>query len=71
MKKDRITGCLVGGVIGDALGYEVEFSRLSSIQKMYGADGMRDLKRLCDERDISADAIIADRILEQIPTRRV
>ena len=31
---------------------------------------MRDLKRLCDARDINADAIIGDRtLLEQIPTR--
>lgn len=33
---------------------------------------MRDLKRLCDARDINADAIVGDRtLLEQIPTREL
>ena len=37
---NRIKGCLVGGAVGDALGYAVEFSRLKSILKEYGPNGI-------------------------------
>ena len=37
---NRIKGCLVGGAVGDALGYAVECSRLKSILKEYGPDGI-------------------------------
>ena len=37
---NRIKGCLVGGAVGDALGYAVEFSRLSAIIKKYGEKGI-------------------------------
>ena len=33
-------GCLIGGAIGDALGYGVEFSSYSSIVKKYGKEGI-------------------------------
>ena len=33
-------GCLIGGAIGDALGYGVEFSSYGSIVKKYGNDGI-------------------------------
>ena len=39
-KKDRIRGCLVGGAIGDALGYAVEFQREPQIFSRYGKDGI-------------------------------
>ena len=26
-RKDRMIGCLIGGAIGDALGYQIEFER--------------------------------------------
>ena len=26
-RKDKIIGCLMGGAIGDALGYQIEFKR--------------------------------------------
>lgn len=29
----RVRGCLLGGAIGDAFGYEIEFDRLSAIRK--------------------------------------
>lgn len=38
---DRACGCLVGGAAGDALGYAVEFSSLSSIQAKYGSEGIQ------------------------------
>jgi ADP-ribosylglycohydrolase len=39
----RIRGCLLGGALGDALGWPVEFLSLSAIRKQYGADGITDL----------------------------
>lgn len=41
---DRAQGSLVGGAIGDALGYAVEFSPLSIIRKKYGERGITDYK---------------------------
>ena len=38
--KDRALGCLVGGAIGDALGYAVEFESWPSIRTMYGPKGI-------------------------------
>ena len=37
---NKIKGCLVGGAVGDALGYAVEFSRLSEIIRKYGEKGI-------------------------------
>lgn len=39
--KDEFRGCLVGGAIGDALGYPVEFMREKEIITRYGKDGIR------------------------------
>ena len=36
-------GCLVGGAIGDALGWPVEFLKHNEIKKKYGEAGIRDL----------------------------
>ncbi len=38
---DKIRGGLVGGAIGDALGYPVEFMSWKDIQKEYGSDGIQ------------------------------
>lgn len=39
--KDRIRGSLIGGAVGDAFGYPVEFmSSYGSIQEKYGANGI-------------------------------
>lgn len=37
---DKIRGSLIGGAIGDALGYPVEFLPWSNIQNKYGAAGI-------------------------------
>ena len=37
----RILGCVLGGAIGDAFGYEVEFDSLSAIRARFGPDGIR------------------------------
>ena len=39
--QDKIRGSLVGGAIGDALGYPVEFLSYSQIQRRYGERGIR------------------------------
>ena len=38
--KDQVLGCMVGGAVGDALGYAVEFSSYGSIVKQYGEKGI-------------------------------
>ena len=38
---DRVLGCLLGGAVGDALGYEVEFCSLREIRERYGAAGIQ------------------------------
>lgn len=38
--QDKCRGSLVGGAVGDALGYEVEFLKLKSILKKYGPEGI-------------------------------
>ena len=40
MLQDKIKGSLIGGAVGDALGYPVEFMRDSSIFKKYGERGI-------------------------------
>ncbi len=39
---DRCRGALVGGAVGDALGYEVEFMSLSEIHNRFGKNGITD-----------------------------
>lgn len=39
-KKDKFRGCLIGGAVGDALGYAVEFMSEETIFAKYGADGI-------------------------------
>lgn len=42
-RKSRLIGCLLGGAIGDAMGYPVEFMRYSDIARYFGGAGVRDL----------------------------
>jgi len=41
--RSRVRGCLIGGAVGDALGYPVEFLSLREIRARYGPDGITDL----------------------------
>ncbi len=43
--QDHFRGCMLGGAIGDALGWPVEFLKLSHIKKKYGNQGIRDLEK--------------------------
>jgi ADP-ribosyl-[dinitrogen reductase] hydrolase len=36
----RVLGCVLGGAIGDAFGYEVEFDSLATIHNRFGGDGI-------------------------------
>lgn len=44
-KKSRYTGCLLGGAVGDALGYPVEFWTESQIVSRFGEMGIQDLEQ--------------------------
>lgn len=41
--KNRYEGCMLGLAIGDALGWPVEFLKLSQIRERFGPDGITDL----------------------------
>lgn len=38
--QDKCRGSLVGGAVGDALGYEVEFLKLAAIRQRFGKKGI-------------------------------
>ena len=40
--RNKFRGCLVGGAVGDALGYSVEFLSLDQIKQRYGDSGIRE-----------------------------
>ncbi len=39
---DRVLGCLLGGAVGDALGYGVEFRSLREIRERFGSAGIQE-----------------------------
>jgi ADP-ribosylglycohydrolase len=43
-RHDRVLGCLIGGAVGDALGYQVEFDHWDSIREEWGPDGVTELR---------------------------
>ncbi len=44
--QSRIHGCLLGGALGDSLGYAVEFSTIDAIRATFGPGGLRDFAEL-------------------------
>jgi len=40
---DRVLGCLLGGAVGDALGFAVEFDTLPQIRERYGPAGLTEM----------------------------
>lgn len=50
MRKDKYLGCLIGGAVGDALGYPVEFLSENSIMRRFGDGG---IKELCYENGVA------------------
>lgn len=51
---DRIRGCMIGGAVGDALGYAIEFSREGEIFGKYGPNGITEYK-LTDGKALISD----------------
>ena len=62
--QDRIRGSLIGGAIGDALGYPVEFIKTyKEIQEKYGERGITRLvpqKQRLDDEEFSDKAVVSD-----------
>lgn len=54
-KCSRYLGCLLGGAVGDALGYPVEFCRENSIWTDYGPKGIQNLAQAGNPAQISDD----------------
>lgn len=46
MKRDKshFQGCLIGGAIGDALGWPIEFKKSEQIKTIYGSSGIQELQ---------------------------
>ena len=44
--ESRIHGCLLGGALGDSLGYAVEFDSIEAIRGRFGVEGLRDFSAL-------------------------
>lgn len=60
---DKIRGSLIGGAIGDALGYPIEFCNYKEIQERYGENGITrfDLKPYwLDKSEHTGKAIVSD-----------
>ncbi|CCQ45677.1 ADP-ribosylglycohydrolase family protein [Pseudarthrobacter siccitolerans] len=53
--KSRIRGCLLGGALGDSLGYAVEFDSIGQIRSRYGAAGLTGLDKLTGPTHFSDD----------------
>jgi len=53
--ESRIHGCLLGGALGDSLGYAVEFAKIDEIRGTYGPDGLRDFGSLGGTSHFSDD----------------
>ena len=59
--QDRIRGALVGGAIGDALGYPVEFmNSVEEIQRRYGERGITRLDTRQSLRNEADKAVVSD-----------
>lgn len=52
---NKFKGCLIGGAVGDALGYAVEFMRADDIFQKYGKDGITEYELRHGVAEISDD----------------
>jgi ADP-ribosylglycohydrolase len=68
--KSRIHGCLLGGALGDSLGYAVEFDDISAIRARFGPAGLQDFSALDAGSPFSDDTQMtlytADGLLEAL-----
>lgn len=51
----RIHGCLLGGALGDALGYAIEFDSIDAVRSRFGSTGLTGAERLPDGLHFSDD----------------
>lgn len=51
---NRIAGCMIGGAIGDALGFPVEFLAVNTIEHKYGIGGIKEYE-LTDGKAVVSD----------------
>lgn len=54
-RADRVWGCLLGGAVGDAFGYAIEFDRLKRIREKYGPNGLTEPELTEGELVVSDD----------------
>lgn len=54
-KRSRYLGCLLGGAVGDALGFPIEFMKENTIWEKYGPEGIRTLAQAGHPALISDD----------------
>jgi len=52
---DRALGCVLGGALGDAFGYPVEFHRLEQIYQQFGPAGLCEPRFIDDQFQVSDD----------------
>jgi ADP-ribosylglycohydrolase len=53
--QSRVRGCLLGGALGDSLGYAVEFDSLEAIRERYGRGGLTSFEQLDGASHFSDD----------------
>ncbi|WP_035698689.1 ADP-ribosylglycohydrolase family protein [Glycomyces tenuis] len=63
---DRILGCLIGGAIGDALGYQVEFDSWPQIEREWGPSGVTELRYGRVSDDTQMTLFTAEGLLEAV-----
>jgi ADP-ribosylglycohydrolase len=61
---DRILGCLIGGAVGDALGYQVEFDSWPRIEREWGPAGVTELRRNRVSDDTQMTLFTAEGLIE-------
>ncbi|WP_205325687.1 ADP-ribosylglycohydrolase family protein [Glycomyces sp. YM15] len=66
-RHDRVLGCLIGGAVGDALGYQVEFDRWDAIAEDYGPDGVTELRYNQISDDTQMTLFTVEGLLEAEP----
>ncbi|MQM28603.1 ADP-ribosylglycohydrolase family protein [Glycomyces albidus] len=54
-RHDRVLGCLIGGAVGDALGYQVEFDAWRFIEAEWGPSGVTEMRvnRVSDDTQMT------------------
>lgn len=58
--RDRVEGCLIGGAVGDALGFPIEFDSEDNIYREYGPEGIRKLSTCINSSNDEQTAPISD-----------